>query len=740
LEDGIEESAVQKFSGLLVEMRRRRMFRVTALYFVGAWIILQVADLAFDAWGIPSAALRYVWIGAILGFPVAMIFGWRFDIVGGQIIHTPDSDASAELSLRRSDLLILAALAAVVVATVYGIGVEISSIRSPESDEIVATSVHPASIAILPFSNTGGNEGNADFLALGIQDDLLTRLSKISSLRVTSRTSADRYRNSTKGIRDIGKELGVGKILEGSVQSAGDKIRVNVQLIDAASDEHLWAETYDRNLTASDIFSIQTDIVETIVRQLRASLTTQESSQLATTPTENLAAYTAYLNGRNQADIESIASLNAAIEHFKTAIDLDPDFALAHIGLADAYLTLSASFFGGLPVDESVALAEPPLARALELDANIGEAYATLGLLRKQQGDWQAAENAYEQAIALQPSYSRVFRLYGHLRAEQGRFDDAFAFGRKALTLDPYSAPVNFDLARYLDVSGRFDEAMTRYLRVVDIEPDHAFAYVYIAAIHYLVYGQVDESLIWYHKAAQNDALSPSLQAVPAIACLELGDPDSAREWVDKGMDLGPDTFFSIWTSLLLNFYSGDEEAARRDARTMHELMPRAHGALHFLRNADIAAGRFGVARSRYARIFRELTEPEKPKVDASNYRAAIDLALILIHLGEQERADDLLEGSLKAIESISRLGTEGHWIADVQIFALQQRPQKALDALRLAIDEGWRVLVWFYLDHDPNLDSIRDEPEFERLYAQLRTDFAEQAERVDDLRASGEL
>ena len=342
------------------------MFRVTGLYFVGAWIILQVADLAFDSWGIPSLALRYVWIGAILGFPVALIFGWRFDIIGGQIIHTPDSDASADLSLRRSDILILTALAGVVVATVYGVGVEISSVRSPESDEIIATGINPASIAVLPFSNTGRNEGNADFLALGIQDDLLTRLSKIGALRVISRTSAERYRDSTKSIRTIGKELGVAKILEGSVQSAGEQIRINVQLIDTTSDEHLWAETYDRSLTASDIFSIQTDIVETIVRQLRASLTITESSQLASTPTQNLAAYTAYLNGKQQANVESIASLNAAIEHFKAAIDLDLDFALAHVGLADAYLTLSASFFGGLSADESVALAEPPLARALE--------------------------------------------------------------------------------------------------------------------------------------------------------------------------------------------------------------------------------------------------------------------------------------------------------------------------------------------------------------------------------------
>ena len=249
-------------------------------------------------------------------------------------------------------------------------------------------------------------------------------------------------------------------------------------------------------------------------------------------------------------------------------------------------MTLGGNFYGGLPTDESNALAEPPLVRALELNRGLGQAYATLGLLRQQQGNLQAAEAAYKQAISLQPNYPRVFSLYGRLRWEQGEHEEAFELFQKALALDPYSAPVNFNIARRLDISGQFEEALTRYLRVVEIEPGQAFAYVYIAAIHYLAYGRADESLIWYHKAADNDALSPSLQAVPAIAYLELGDPDSAREWVNRGRKLGPKTFFSVFSSLLLNFYLGDDVAAQRDARTMLEIYPKNSDALHLLRNA----------------------------------------------------------------------------------------------------------------------------------------------------------
>ena len=723
----------------IAECHRRRVFRLAALYIVGAWVVLQVASLAFESWEIPQAVLRHVWLGAIIGFPAALIFGWRFDFVGGRIVRTLDENATNDLSLRVTDYLILTALAIVLVAMMYGVGAGITTRPANEAAQATA-GIEAKSIAVLPFAAVSPDEEDAAFLAIGIQDDLLTRLSKISDLKVISRTSAERYRDTTTSIPGIGKELGVGKILEGGVQRSGDNIRINVQLLDAATDTHLWAETYDRSLTAGNVFAIQTEIVEEIVQRLQATLTPKETMQLTTMPTESLAAYTAFLKGRNLSNIESVESLNAAIPNFQAAVELDPEFALAYVGLADAYLTLGANFLGGPPIDESNALAEPPLNKALQLDPDLGEAYATLGLLRQQQGDWQAAEQAYQTAIALQPSYARVFRLYGRLRRGQGRIEESTEFLEKALVLDPYSAPVNVDLGRAYDASGHFDEALQRFLRVAEIEPDHAFAYVYIAAIHYLVYGKVDESLVWYQKAAENDALSPSLQAAQAIAYLELGDAESAKMWIDRGLELGPKSFWAVWASTLFNLHTGDEAATLADARTLLEAYPRNWGSLFVLRNADLAAGRYEVARSRYARAFRELTEPEVPEINVSNYQAAVDLALVLIRLNEQARANDLLAGSLKVIDALPRHGMNGYWITDARIYSLQQRPQQALNALRQAIDEGWRIFSWLFLQHDPNLDAVREEPEFQRLYAEVQADLAAQAERVRELKASGEL
>ena len=715
--------------GLVSELRRRNVLRMVVLYVVAAWLIMQVAEVLIGLAKLPDwIGTTTLWLLAV-GFPIALIFSWFYEITPEGISLEKDVDAAESITHvtgRRLDFLVISLLCAAVILFAY--------------DKWWIAPPPQLSIAVLPFENMSPEKDSVGFLAIGIQDDLLTRLSKIGVLKVISRTSVERYRNTPKSIGRIGEELGVSKILEGGVQGVGDQIRVNVQLIDTATDDHIWAETYDRSLTATNVFAMQSEIVETIAQQLKASLTDQDIRGLASMPTQDLAAYTAYLQGKKKADVGSVESTNAAIDHFKAAVNLDTDFALAYVGLADAYLTLGANFLGGLPIDESNALAEPPLARALELDGDLGQAYATLGLLRQQQGNLQAAEQAYEQAISLQPNYPRVFRLYGILRWRQGEREDALDLVQKALALDPYSAPVNFTIARLFDVSGRFEEALTRYLRVVEIEPDHAFAYVYIAAIHYLVYGRADESLIWYQKAADNDALSPSLQSAQAIAYLEIGYPDSAKVWVDRGLKLGPRTFWPLWTSLLYNIYTGADTAAQADARTMLEVYPQDWGALWFLRNVDLAAGRHEVARSRYARAFPELIEPEVPEVTAYNYRAAVDLALVLMHLGEKDRADDLLEGSLQVIKALPRFGTEGYYITDVQIFALQQRPQRALDALRQAIDAGWRIFAWLNMEYDPNLDSIRGKPEFQRLYTELQIDLAAQAEHVQDLTASGEL
>ena len=646
------------------------------------------------------------------------------EAIADEVIGTPGSSSNPTYWIAA------AALATVLFIAAWVLTPDLSDVTDETAP---AATTAASSIAVLPFVNTSGDEDYEHF-SDGLTGTLINVLSEVPGLKVTARSSAFFFKGRDDDVREIANELGVTYVLEGTVQQDTSRIRVIATLVDGESGFHVWSKNYEREL--DDIFEVQDDIALEVVQAMKVALT--DGSSIDSVGTESLDAYTAYLKGKYLAETETIDSLYEAIDEFEQATKLDPEFAPAYLAIADAYLTLNIIFSGGLSVDESNALAEPPLMKALQLDADSSQANATLGLLRQEQGALQAAEQAYEKSISQQPN-SRALVLLGILRLTQERFEEAMDLFQEAFVLDPYSATVNYRIARRLLDSGNFDEALPWFHRTLAIEPDYALAHVYIGMTHHNFFGHVDESLFWYVKAAKIDERNPGFQAAPVIPYLEIGDADSAKLWLDKSLALGSDSFWPAWANLLYYTYIGDTEAALSAAHRLHEIDPEFWGALNALRNADLDAGRYEAARSRYARVYPELIEPEVPVVSESNYRTSVDLALVLMRNGEQKRADDLLEGSLRAIESIPRLG-DGHWITDVRIYALQQRPQLALDALREAIDDGWRVFAWYFFDHDPTLDSLRDEPEFQRMVAEVKADMANQARRVAEMQASGDL
>jgi TolB-like protein len=323
-------------------MRRRRVFRTVALYIVGTWLVMQVADVVFPALVVPDRAIRYVLIAALLGFPAVVVFGWFYDIRMDGIRRTgpagPGETVAAQ-PLRRPDYLILTALAGVVIAILYNMIGNVcetpGQVQKPEHDG-------PPMVAVLPFVSTS-LEGESDFFATGVHDDLLTQMAQLQSMRVISRTSVLEYKDTIRNMREIGDALGADAILEGGVQSAGDRIRINAQLIDVRTDEHLWAQTYDRELTAANIFDVQAEIARAIASAMHATLTVQDSDQLAAIPTENMAAYRAYRRAMNILDAKGSWLVEDYRQALEEAIELDPTFTRA---MADLAGTLSfANYF-----------------------------------------------------------------------------------------------------------------------------------------------------------------------------------------------------------------------------------------------------------------------------------------------------------------------------------------------------------------------------------------------------------
>lgn len=721
-----------KVSGFLKELRRRRVFRVAGIYIVGAFVVLQVSDLALPAIGLAENAIRFIWIGAMLGFPIALVVGWRYDFEEGRIIRTGAVHHAKDLSLQRVDYMIISALGLLAIALIAGVTRELADDGPSALQATDTRSFDSDSIAVLPFEDTSFDQQISAAVALGVQDGLLTMLSKIDGLKVISRTSVERYRNTTLAVPEIGRQLGVGAVLEGSVQVIEGRLRVNVQLIDTATDEHRWAEIYDRDMTAGDIFSVQSEIVSTVVAQIRDELSPGESSNLGAAPTENLDAYIAYLKGKSEFEKYSAGSNDAAIKHFEAAVALDPNFALAHAGLAGALLESSREF--------RIELARIPLARAFELDDQLSENFIVRGTLRHLQDDYLAAEDAYNIAAGLEPANPRIYQYLAKLRLEQGRDSESLPLLEQARVLSPNSAGISYEIARLYDRFGRFDEAMAAYKNAMKLEPERYYVEIYVAAIHYLVRGEVDESLYWYHKGASRKTSPSGGEAATGIAYLEIGDPANARIMIERGRALNPGGFWPLFVDLLLSVYLSDEEAIQEKALVLLENAPRAPSALRHLRNADLEAGRYDNARRRYARAYPELFEKPAPDVNPRNVSVAIDLAPVLQRLGRHEAAEELLAGAERAIEDIPRLGTDGFWVSDVSIDALRGDTESALDALAEAIARGWRVKTWYVFDRDPNLDSIRDEPRFQQMRTVVMSDLAQQAGRVEEIRASGDI
>jgi TolB-like protein/Tfp pilus assembly protein PilF len=735
------------------ELKRRNVFRVGIAYLALAWLLTEVSGTLFPAFGIPDWGVRFVVIVFALGFVPAVIISWVYELTPEGIKREKDVVRDASITHQTAKRLDVFTIGLIVVALAFILADRLwlsprLAERSAAPAEVAADNAQtaepepqypPNSIAVLPFVNMSDDAGN-EYFSDGISEELLNLLAKIPELRVISRSSAFSFKGKDFDIPTIAAQLNVAHVLEGSVRKAGKQVRITAQLIEARSDSHLWSESYDRELTATNIFAIQSEIATAITKELRTTLSPDDQQRLATVPTESLPALEAYFLGKNHMATRATDDLAKAADLFQRAIELDPEFALAYVGLADAY-TLQW-LVAGNPQKEMLAKSELAINKALELDDRLGEAYASLGLLKKD-FDPEGAEAALKRAVELSPNYATAYDWYSSFLAKLGRLEEALAHIKVAVELDPLSAIVNYRLAWIYIVLGRYDDAMTQFKSNIALDPDFAATYDGIGTLYRRVYGQLDKAVPWYEKTVAIDPGNNVHLTALGLLFLDLGDDEKAEYWIGRSLELAPDGFVSNVAMHTLHVYRGEDDQAMRHAQKVLNSNPRewyGRVAAAYLRDRDLRAGRYAQARARYEAAFPEVLNENEPEIDGTNYGAAINLALILSATGERDRADVLLESSLAFIETIHRLGFEGSWISDVQIYALQGRTAEALGELREAIDSGWRSLWWYYLKHDMNLDSIRDEPEFQAMVKEIETDMAEQLERVREMGHYGEL
>jgi len=441
-------------TGFFEEVKRRKVYRVAAAYIIAAGGIIQLASATFPAWELPNWSLRLVILLLLVGFPIALILAWAFDITAQGIEATPET--TVPRTRRRRNIIMLIATG-IVISAATGFFV-LPRVAAHKVDK---------SIAVLPFENLSDEKENAYF-ADGVQDDVLTNLSKIGDLRVISRTSVMQYRGRPTNLREIGKALGVSNILEGSVRRSGNKVRVNVQLIDANTDEHIWANDYDGDVT--DVFALQSDLAREIANALQAKLSPAEKSQMTRKPTENGEAYLAFVQAHDlSCAMEDLTRLKQSEQLYQRAIELDPNFALALARYSQLESWMVRTHDASSDHREKArTLAE----RALQLQPELPEARLALGFSHYYgDNNYEAALKEFEIAKRGLPNEPEVYLAIGAIQRRQGKWAESTANLEKAARLNPKDTWPLHNLALNYQMQRDFDAANKTVDRALQINP-----------------------------------------------------------------------------------------------------------------------------------------------------------------------------------------------------------------------------------------------------------------------------
>jgi TolB-like protein/Tfp pilus assembly protein PilF len=717
----------------LAELRRRNVYKVGVAYAVVGWIALQGASFLLPSFGAPAWVFRVLVLLVVLGFVLALAFAWAFELTPEGLKRThevPHEHSITHMTGRKLDFAIIGLLIAALGFSVY-----LNLREAPRGGR-------SASIAVLPFTSRSVDPAHAMF-ADGIHDELLTSLANIGSLKVISRTSVMEYRDTKKNLREIGRELSVGTVLEGAVQRAGDNVRINVQLIDAATDEHLWANTYDRRLNTENLFAIQTEIATTIADKLKATLTPDEKERITKVPTENLEAYNLYLAGRQNLYQRKLENLQRARELFEQSITLDPKFAKAYSSLSDT-LNILYTNFGALEPDVVIPKSQALLDRALALDPDDADIHASLGLLASTRwavtssvADLAAAEQAFERAIALNPNHAQAVAWYAGQEGSNGEYAHAIELYERSLQLDPLARVSQLNLGENYAGIGEDRKALETWLESARMNPDWPDAPEYIG-LHLTDLGRLDEALAWFHRAR---ALAEDPSTVRGAVGV-YGAFGQMKRVTEVSREVPRDHPFWALRQAFARRVEGDLAGALaivEDAIKDSEYTSPPY--LGLASRLALLLGKFAASRSYFERVCPRLLDPA-PGFEDFRFCYGPAYAFVLQRLGDRERAERILNAYLAYIVERPRLGLKGYGIADVEALALLGRRDDALQRLREAVDAGWRS-PWprhgWTLVEDPFLTGLKGDARFRGMVAETDADISRMRERAAQVEASGD-
>ena len=727
-------------SSFVSELKRRNVLRVAAAYALVSWILIEAGSVLLPTFGAPEWFFRVYVILVLAGFVLSIIIAWVFELTPDGVKRERDLDRSTyEPAPRGGRNYIIIGL--LVVALGISMTFNITGMRGDALE--LRKSVPHSSVAVLPFTSRSTNEEN-QFFTDGIHEDILTRLAEIKSLRVISRTSVNEYRDNNRNLREIAENLGVTTIVEGAVQRVGDDVRISVQLIDTASDQQIWAKTFDRELSIESVFEVQSEISAQIAASLLAALTPEQEIRLAKIPTDNIKAYAEYVAGRDNLSKRKFATLVEAREQFVRAIELDPDYAEAHTALAETVLITLSNHISIAPT-EAFSIATDHIAQALKIDPRLPQAYAVQGLLRTMQweetrigdGNLDAAAS-FEKALELNPNLSDAYLWFSSLRRSEGQIENSIDLLTTVLSIDPLSRIPYVNLPSSLAMEGQNERTIELLLHAVTIFPDWSTPPNYLST-QLQGLGRLDEAVAWGRKDVALNA-DPMAGGNLLGIYQDFGDDDRLSEFFARFPETHPlyPLGIAYWHWMQRDY----EEALAAVLDIADDPAFPQEFTFPLLVGASMQTGDFETAYEYLIKGSPMLKADSETTVDRFNVRFAVYLAYVEQQRNHPQVAANLLRQSELLLRSLPRLGMAGFGIRDVHVLILQGRNNAALMALTQAVDEGFvstQPFDGWPFDADPIIEPLRNDPRFDILRKRIDERLEEMRQNVETAEETGD-
>jgi TolB-like protein/Tfp pilus assembly protein PilF len=740
----------------LQELKRRNVVRVGIAYAVGAWLVLQLTEVLSELLKFPDSVGPIVVSVVAIGLPIVLVTAWVFELTPDGLKRETEVDRNQSITASTGKKLNVTIFALTAIALAYFIWESrFSDRQAPPAIAIdqqtgtalaneQAMALDPAtedvdkqSIAVLPFENRSNLEQD-QFFVDGVHDDLLTTLARIGSLKVISRTSVRAYADTGKTIPEIASELGVATIMEGAVQRVGNTVRINVQLIDASTDQHLWAEIFDREMTTDNLFAIQSEISEKIAGALKTTLTEDEQRYFNRKPTENLGAYNAYLRGRQLAVKRNADDLEQALALFQEAVDLDPEFAEGWSAYAMA--TLWAANYGTLDPQEAFGLVKERAEKAMALNPELGEPWLIRAVFKNNGNDRQGAEADYQRALELSPNNALVHHWYANfLDDSSARLDEAFFHALRATELDPISSIDQLELADLYQKLGQFEEAEKHIQLVIDRDPEFSTSYQYMGLLKRET-GQLDEALRMVLRSQAFNPRNFRLVVDEAWIILELDATDRLQQ-LRRKIEETENPLVSFMLESIIAIHRGNPKAAMENLLGAAKIATGAPFIKWFMGNTQIALEDYEAAR-----LSMQEFEPRLWQRDSwrQAYPESMMLACIVAALMNRTGDPDL--GNLLASEVIAYFENElPNYLAfperyDATICYLETgQISEAVELVEKRLNNDF-LDRWWYIEHDPLRRMLWNEPRVQNALDALAIRLKQQREQVRLWESEGTL